>query len=248
MIVALMGDIHANLPALEAVVNHARAHHAEQFWNTGDFLGYGAFPNEIFDCLRKIYAKSVLGNYDFKVLNFPQKQIKWKKNKKPGKYLAFKWANNHLSPENKKYLQSLPEMLRFEVENLKIFMVHGSPESIDELIVQDTRLERLEYLAATSNADVIVCGHTHQFFERQVNGVWFINPGSVGRSGDGDPRASYALLNILQGKLSVQHYRIAYDIDRAVNAIRKAGLPETFAQMIQQGYDLDTLEKSQRLN
>ena len=242
MIVALFGDIHANLPALEAVLDHANTHGAEQFWNTGDFLGYGAFPNEIFDCLRKISTKSVLGNYDYKVLNFQQKQNKWKKNKHPDKYLAFQWANRQLSTENEKALRALPINLRFEVEGIEVLMVHGSPESIDELISNDTPLQRLEYLAKISNADMIVCGHSHQPFDRQVEGVWFINPGSVGRPDDGDPRAAYALLDISQGRVTIQHFRIAYDIERAVKAIRKAGLPEVFAQMIQQGYDLATLE------
>jgi putative phosphoesterase len=243
MIVALLGDIHANLPALEAVITHAQAHSAEQFWNTGDFLGYGAFPNEIFDCLRHVGAQSVIGNYDYKVLNFPQKKIKWKKNKKPGKYLAFKWANRHLSPENERYLRSLPEKMRFIIEGWNILMVHGSSESIDEMVTAGTPKERLELLAESGEADMIVNGHTHQQFARQVKGVWFINPGSVGRPGDGDPRAAYTLLNIEKGNVSINPFRIDYDIERAVDAIRTAGLPEAFAQMIRRGHDLETLEK-----
>jgi putative phosphoesterase len=243
MIVALLGDIHANLPALEAVVAHAQTHGAEQFWNTGDFLGYGAFPNEIFDCLHRIGARSIFGNYDYKVLNFPQKQIKWKKNKRPGKFLAFKWANEHLLPENEQYLRSLPEKLRFEIEHLRILMVHGSPESIDEMVSENTPKERLEYFAETEEADVILSGHTHHQFWRQVKGVWFINPGAVGRQGDGDPRTAYALLNIEKGGIIVHPFRLDYDIERAVDAIRKADLPEAFAQMILRGYDLEVLEK-----
>lgn len=243
MIVALLGDIHANLPALEAVVAHAQAHGAEQFWNTGDFLGYGAFPNEIFDCLRRIEALSVIGNYDYKVLNFPHKQIKWKKNKRPGKYLAFKWAHEQLCTQNERYLRDLPEKLRMDVEGWRVLMVHGSPESIDEMLSDETPLERLEYLAGAEDANIIACGHTHRAFLRQVKGVWFVNPGSVGRPGDGDPRAAYALLDISKGNFAVQQIRIAYDIDIAIKAIREAGLPESFAQMIQRGYDLETLEK-----
>ncbi|MBN1536001.1 MAG: metallophosphoesterase family protein [Anaerolineales bacterium] len=243
MIVALLGDIHANLPALEAVIAHAQAHHVQQYWNTGDFLGYGAFPNEIFDCLHHIGAVSIVGNYDLKVLNFPTKQRKWKKNKRPGKYLAFKWAHEQLLEENAQYLRSLPEKLEMEIENRRILMVHGSPESIDEMLCDKTPVKRLENLAKGSQVDVIVCGHTHQAFLRQVQDVWFVNPGSVGRPGDGDPRAAYALLDIRDDSFGVQQFRIDYDIARAVDAIRKAGLPEAFAQMIQRGYDLETLDK-----
>lgn len=242
MIVALLGDIHANLPALVAVVAHAQAHGAEQFWNTGDFLGYGAFPNEIFDCLHRINAKSVIGNYDYKVLNFPNKKLKWKKNKRPGKYLAFKWAHEQLSRENEQYLLSLPERLHLNVEGKHVLMVHGSPESIDEMLSDKTPVERLEYLAEAEDANVIVFGHSHQAFSRQVNGVWFINPGSVGRQGDGDPRAAYALLTITPDDLTIRQFRIEYDIEKAVNAILKAGLPDTFAEMIRRGYDLQKIE------
>jgi len=243
MIVALLGDIHANLPALEAVIAHAQMQGAEQFWNTGDFVGYGAFPNEIFDCLRRIEARSVIGNYDFKVLNFPHKQFKWKKNKRPGKFLAFKWAHEQLSEDNERYLRTLPEKLHMNIETRRVLMVHGSPESIDEMLSGDTPTERLEKLAKGEDADIIACGHTHQAFLRQVNGVWFINPGSVGRQGDGDPRASYALLEISNDNFIVQQFRIDYDIQRAVDAIRKANLPESFAQMILKGYDLETIDK-----
>ncbi len=242
MIVALLGDIHANLPALEAVIAHAQEHGAEQFWNTGDFLGYGAFPNEVFDCLRRIGAQSILGNYDIKVLNFPQKQMKWKKNKRPGKYLAFKWANEQLSPENEQYLRSLPETLKIDVDDMRVLMVHGSPESIDEMLSDETPVERLEYLAEIGEADMIVCGHTHQTFFRKVKGVWFINPGTVGRPGDGDPRAAYTLLDIKEGRVSIQPFRINYVIERAVEAIHKAQLPEAFAQMIQRGIDLNGVD------
>ena len=75
----------------------------------------------------------------------------------------------------------------------------------------------------------------------RVENILFINPGSVGRPDDGDPRACYAILEAAQAELHVQHYRLEYDLARAVSAIRENGLPEAFAQMILKGHDLDTI-------
>jgi diadenosine tetraphosphatase ApaH/serine/threonine PP2A family protein phosphatase len=92
-----------------------------------------------------------------------------------------------------------------------------------------------------AGTDIIVCGHSHQPFARSVANALFINPGSVGRPDDGDPRACYAILEEAQAGLQVQHYRLEYDLNRAASAIRKNDLPEAFAQMILKGYDLDTI-------
>ena len=240
MKVALIGDVHANLPALEAVLAHAHRQGVEAIWNSGDFLGYGAFPNEVVVRLRAEGALSIIGNYDLKVLKFPKQKEKWGKSKHPQKYLAFQWAYEHLSNENRKYLRSLPEEIQMESGGKNILLIHGSPVSNEEALTPDTPDERLRELAALKT-DLIICGHSHQAFARQVDGTWFINPGSVGRPDDGDPRTAYAILQIGPDLLQVEHFRLAYDLDRAVQAIRENGLPEAFAQMAIKGYDLDTV-------
>ena len=92
-----------------------------------------------------------------------------------------------------------------------------------------------------ADVDIVVVGHSHQPFAREVEGVLFINTGSVGRPDDGDPRACYALLAITAERLRVRHHRIAYDMERAVAALRRHGLPEAFAQMVLQGRSLDAV-------
>ncbi|OQY23651.1 MAG: hypothetical protein B6I35_03195 [Anaerolineaceae bacterium 4572_32.2] len=239
---ALIGDVHANLPALEAVVVHARQRNVKAIWNAGDLLGYGPFPNEVIQLLRQERAVSIVGNYDLKVLEFERKRKKWQKSKRPEKFLAFRWAFDHLFPENHDYLRSLPQERRLRVEGLRILLTHGSPVSNEETLTSDTPKKRLRELAQTTNADVIICGHSHRPFARQVEGVWFINTGSVGRPDDGDPRACYAILQI-EPDIQVQHFRLAYDVLGAVTATREYGLPEAFAQMLIQGRALDTIMK-----
>jgi putative phosphoesterase len=241
MIIALLGDVHANLPALEAVLTHAQAHGAEQIWNIGDFLGYGAYPNEVVQRLRQVGATSILGNYDIKVLHFPKKEKRWRKSKRPEKYLAFEWAHQELSKENRRYLLSLPEEIRLQLAGRRILLTHASPASNEEHLYPETPQDRLVELAEQAQADIIIFGHSHRHFARTVAETLFINTGSVGRPDDGDPRACYALLEISEAVLQVRHVRLEYDLERAVSEIRRRGLPEAFAQMILQGRDLDNI-------
>ena len=241
MKVALIGDVHANLPALEAVLAHAHEAGVQEIWHVGDFVGYGAFPDQVVDRLRREDVPSIVGNYDLKVLKFKKKRDKWRRSKRPEKWLAFKWAYENLSKKSRKYLRSLPQEIRMEVMGKRILLTHGSPASNEEPLTPDTPQQRLHELAKIENADVIVCGHSHQPFTRQAGGVCFINTGSVGRPDDGDPRTAYAILYIEPELFQVRHYRLEYDVARAVAAIRKHELPEAFAQMMLQGRNLDVV-------
>jgi putative phosphoesterase len=250
MEVALIGDIHANLPALEAVMTHIQEQRLEKVWNAGDFVGYGAFPDEVVQYfrtaqrLRDVDVLSIVGNYDLKVLKFKKNKDKWRKKKHPYKYLAFKWAYENLSKKSRKYLRFLSQQIRMKAEGRRVLLVHGSPESNEEHLTPETSKKRLRQLAKMADADVIICGHSHQPFAQEVDGVWFINTGSVGRPDDGDPRACYAVAQIDSNHIQVQHHRVEYDIDAAVAAIREHDLPEAFAQMVLQGRDLDTVLES----
>jgi putative phosphoesterase len=242
MKVALIGDVHANLPALEAVMAHAQEQGVEAIWNVGDFVGYGPFPNEVVKRLKKEESVvSIIGNYDRRVLKFKDKKKKWRKKKRREKYLAFKYAYKNLSKKSRKYLRFLSREVRMKAKGRRILLTHGSPESDKEHLTPDTPEERLRELANKAKADVIVCGHSHQPFARQVDDVWFINTGSVGRPDDGDPRACYAILEISAEDIVVQHYRIEYDVEKTVTAIRETKLPEVFTEIFIQGRSLDAV-------
>jgi len=240
--VALIGDVHANVSALEAVLQHAHGQRVEAIWNVGDFVGYGASPNEVIQRLRQEHAVSIVGNYDRKALRFKEKQKKWRKKKQSQKFLAFQWAHHTLTEENRRYLSSLPRERALQVEGLRVLLTHGSPVSEKEHLTPATPEKRLHTLASMVEADLVICGHSHRPFTREVDRVRFINTGSVGRPDDGDPRASYAVLEAGDNPtsdLEVHHHRVAYDVEGAVAGIRRHDLPEAFAQMLIQGYALD---------
>lgn len=245
MKVALIGDIHANLPALEAVLAHIDEQGIDKIWNVGDFVGYGAFPDEVVQLFRSVRRSrdedvlGIVGNYDLKVLEFKKKKEKWQKKKHPDKYLAFKWAYENLSKKSRKYLRFLSHEIRLKAKGRRILLTHGSPASIEEPLTPQTPKKRLRELAQMAKVDIIICGHSHQPFVREVDGVWFINTGSVGRPDDGDPRACYAVLELGPEDIQVHHHRVEYDVERAAAAIREHKLPEVFAQMALQGLSLD---------
>ena len=213
----------------------------EAIWNVGDFVGYGAFPDQVVRRLQEEEALSIMGNYDLKALKVSKKKDKWKGGKLPEKWFAFNWAYDNLSESSREYLSSLPRETRLEIAGKRILLTHGSPASNKEYVDSDTPEDLLRDWAEKADADIIICGHSHRPFKRKFEGVWFINTGSIGRPDDGDPRACYAIMHIRHRFFQLRHYRIEYDVEQAVAAIHDSGLPDAFAQMLLQGRSLDAV-------
>jgi putative phosphoesterase len=232
---AALGDIHANLPALEAVLADLKKRNASQVWILGDLLGYNAFPNEVVQLVKSHATYAVIGNYDRKVLQFSDKEKEWKQTKRPEKFFSFRWTSERLAQSNSAYLATLPNDLRLEVAGKSVLLTHGSPDSPKEPLTTETSDERLSELADEAQSDVVVCAHSHIHFVRRIHGCRFVNTGSVGLPADGDPRACYVTLNFSAGRLRVTHHRVAYDTKRAADAILSHGLPLSFANMVLEG-------------
>jgi len=241
MRVALMGDLHANLPALEAVLDHARQEGAEAIWNLGDLVGYGAFPEEVVQNLRKHYALSTLGRYDRQVVRFKKRKEKWHRSKELEEYLALEWAYDQLSGKSRKYLRFLSREIRMQVRGRRVLLTHGTPGEEDGCLTAGTPEKQLAKLAREAKAELILCGCSHQPFARLVGGVWFINPGSAGLPTDGDPRAAYAILEVGPEESLVFHHRVAYDVERLVAELGRRKLPEAFARIFREGRSLDSI-------
>jgi len=236
MKIAILSDIHGNLPALKAVLSHAAAQGASQtILNLGDSTGYGPYPDQVVHMLQAARFINIIGDYDKKVINKAQRKAQWADIKNPHKRQMFAWTYHTLSKSSRKFLKSLPEQRQFTVDGFRVLMTHSGTRSSHNILSQETPEELLADQADINEADIFLFGHSHQAFVRQVNKVLFINPGTVGRPDDGDPRASYAVLDIKNGKVTVEHFRVPYSITEAVQAMLQTGLPEIFCHVIRQG-------------
>jgi putative phosphoesterase len=231
MKVALIGDIHGNLPALEKVLGHAHAHGAESIWNVGDSVGSGPFPDEVVQRLRQDQVLSALGSQDRKILRFTKRQARWRKSKNLKEYLAYKWAYEHLSKKSRKYLRSLSREVRMKVKGKNVLLTHVRPGPGKKGLRPETPEKELRQVARQARADLIVCGHTHQPLARQVDEVWFFNPGSVGEIMQEPAQASYALLTIQSQDVDLEHHLVEYDVEPLIAAMRDRGFPDILSPL-----------------
>jgi putative phosphoesterase len=245
MRITLIADIHGNLPALQAVLQHAQNYYAaKKILNLGDMIGYGPFPDEVVKAIRGIQFINILGNYDKKVLSKANRKEGWQKIKSPDKRQLFAWTYHALSKSSRKYLRSLPESKKITLSGKTIMMTHGSPDSHTEHLLPDMPKARFSELAGIAGTDIVLSGHSHQAYSEDVDGTLFVNPGSVGRPDDGDPRASYAILTIEGDEVSIEHFRVPYDIMASVRRMRQTGLPLVFTKILREGYNyVDTVER-----
>jgi putative phosphoesterase len=235
----LLGDIHANFPALKAVHNYIRSDRFDLIINTGDFTVYSTFPNETIQWFRKRKKTiCILGNTDRRIIRILNGK-KLKKPKKQEKRIMYFWTSENLLPKNAAYLKSLPEENDFIIDSIHIGVFHGTRDDADEELFPDAPESRFQKLAKGSPYDVQIMGHSHVPYHKIVEGVHFINPGSVGRMFDGDPRASFAILKISAGTIAVEHFRISYPVEAVVKDLKNHQLPDVYSKMFQKGKKLN---------
>ena len=236
MKLAVLSDIHANLHALEAVWADLEAQRPEAVYCLGDLVGYGAFPNEVIEFIRARKIPTVMGNYDDGV-GFDQDDCGCAY-KHPGEAAlgqrSLLWTRQATTAENKAFLQQLLVQIRLEDHRPRLLFVHGSPRKINEYLYDDRPLASFERIARLAGSEVLFFGHTHLPYQKAVAGTLFINAGSVGKPKDGDPRAGYAMFS--SGlRHRVEFRRVTYDVAAAAAAVRQAGLPGYFAQLLETG-------------
>ena len=237
--ILILGDIHANYPALEAIQNYVRPDQFDQVVNTGDFTVYSTFPNETIQWFRN-NKKSIciLGNTDKRVLRI-LKGKKLKKPKKEEKRLMYFWTFENLLPENVNYLKSLPKQSEFTISDIRIGVFHGAFDNESEILFPNTPESRFRKLAKDSPYQVHIMGHSHVPYYKIVDGVHFINPGSVGRMFDGDPRTSFAILRVSSEIIEAEHFRIPYPVEEVIKGLKKNNLPEIYTKMYRTGKKLN---------
>jgi predicted phosphodiesterase len=243
---ALISDVHANLPALDAVLaDIASRPEVDVTYHLGDLVGYAPWPNETVQRILTAGIAGVAGNYDSTVgLDYKHCGCKYEDPRQAElAHQSFEWTKEHVSPEVKRVLASLPfridlRPLGGHVSGPTVILVHGAP-TLNTLYLTadrpDTFLSRMAELAGAKAGDVICFGHTHLPWHRVVDGIHFVNTGSVGRPKDGDWRAGYVVLEVGDSGVKFDLVRVEYDVATTVQAIRASELPDDFADYLLAG-------------
>lgn len=255
MRLAIVSDIHANLPALEAVLADAQRVGGDQLWCLGDVVGYGAHPDECTSLIAERCGLCLVGNHDLAVLGELDDSAF-----SPAAAAAVRWTRETARPETIEFLRGLEPA----EESREVALYHASPrDPIWEYVLWP---DQAAECIAVQAARVSLIGHSHvalffvmaedgdrrppgQVIELEdvakgaqasagtrldlSEGRWLINPGSVGQPRDGDPRAAW--LELDTDAWEATYHRVEYEIDRAADAIAASELPEHLAKRLYVG-------------
>jgi len=245
MKLAVLSDIHGNLPALEAVLKDIEQHAPDHILCLGDLVNFAGWDNEVIDLLRKRNMISVQGNHDegighgrdrfaFSAVNEAQRSFQ---------LLSIAHVNRTITDRNRKYLRLLPRTVRMEFklasDRLSVLFVHDSPAENGEYVRPDVSEERLRELISIAQADVLVMGHTHQPMHRTIHdgargprALHAINPGSVGKAGRSAQYLTLAMDETCDmgdpASIRAEQHTVVYDTAVVIAHIRACGLPDAY--------------------
>jgi diadenosine tetraphosphatase ApaH/serine/threonine PP2A family protein phosphatase len=243
MHVAILTDIHSNLPALEAVLADIEGSDADELWCLGDVVGYGAQPDQCTKLVSERCALSLVGNHDLAVTGEIDTDVF-----SASAAAAVEWTQANSEKETLDFLRGLKP----EDTGREVGLYHASPR--DPVWEYVLAVDQAAECMKEQSGRVSLIGHSHValFFSdgagngspaggqaedgRRLDlseGRWLVNPGSVGQPRDGDPRAAWLMLDT-EAWTAVYH-RVEYEIDGAAEAIREAGLPELLADRLYAG-------------
>ena len=233
--VAVIADIHGNLPALEASLREIERLGVDAVYCGGDLVGYGPHPNEVCALIEERAIPTIYGNYDYAIARdledcgcayvTPEDRALGQR--------SVAWTLEHTSRRAKHFMRDLPFDLSLRLGSQRIRLVHGSPRKVNEYLFEDKPARLYERLAAQAECDVLVFGHTHKPWIHEYGGVQFVNCGSVGKPKDGDPRAAFAVLASDEaGKVHARIERAEYDAEAVAREVAAAGLPGEYGEML----------------
>ncbi len=252
MKIALFSDVHANLPALEAVLAHIDLQQPDALYCLGDLVGYNTWPNEVVKEVRRRMIPTIAGNYDFGIgrgIDECGCAYKTDDEKAMGK-ISIGYTNSIMNDTERAYLRALPAHIKVEFQlnddKLNLLLVHGSPRKINEYLFEDREEKSMLRIMNDADAHIMCFGHTHKPYHRILNNdgkyVHAINTGSVGKPKDGDSRACYILLTIDEkssildkDSIYVEFIKVDYDVEKAALAVEGSPLPNAYADMLRNG-------------
>jgi putative phosphoesterase len=230
---ALIADLHANLPALDAVLADIRQQEAGRIICLGDIATIGPQPGLIIDKIRSLNCSCIMGNHDAVLLN-PEQTVKYQI--APELESSLQWCLGQLTQPDLDFLQSFKPAIEIMLQaDTSMLCYHGSPDSSTGTIVSITPAEELEKYLAGGTIRIMAGGHTHNQMMRQHRSVIFVNPGSVGCPFLQQPEkamvptvlpwAEYAIITLTGGNISIDLRRISFNLDLFRDILNASDLP-----------------------
>ncbi|MEC9442815.1 MAG: metallophosphoesterase family protein [Myxococcota bacterium] len=219
--IAILADIHANVPAFEAVIADIEQQSPDEIIIAGDLVGRGPQGSAIVERVIELGWPCVRGNHEDYLINFYHGRIprEWEETEE---WAASRWMANELSREHVDFIDALPfSMQSALVPQLHIY--HGTPASNQEGIGKWTATERLEEIASQISGTAFATAHTHRPMFAEANGVTFVNVGSVGLPFNGDWRAQYAILTQDNDSWEVEFRQVEWDRDAFLEVYEESG-------------------------
>lgn len=222
--IAVVADIHSNVPSLKAVVDDIRDQWVDEVLVGGDLVGRGPQGARVVDMIDDLGWPAIRGNHEDYVLEFRRHEV-------PDEWLsadiwaASRWMASELDDHHVEYIDALPfSCTPRTVAGARL--VHGSPTSYHEGIGPWTSDETLREHLDSIDEDLLICAHTHRPLDREVANGRVVNVGSVGLPFNGDPRAQYAIFERGKDDWTVEFRQIEYDRDRFLEIYRETGFLE----------------------
>ncbi|MCD0454979.1 metallophosphoesterase [Chryseobacterium sp. LC2016-27] len=236
--IAVFGDVHGNLPALETVLNDIEERGIRQKFCLGDLVDFAPWGNEVIEKIRSLNIPCLMGNHDERIA-FDISVIPLSKHSEEetaARFLAIDHSKKYITEENKVFLSELPFHLKLNYKigqkHWNIQLVHSSLKSNNTYLYESENDEIFQNMLSESQSDVIMMGHTHVSFKKYFNGKWAINSGSVGRSREENRLASYVILTLDEEKVTPEIIQLDYPLEKVAQEIEKSEIPNYYASFL----------------
>jgi len=236
--IAVFGDVHGNLPALEVVLNDIEDRRIRQKYCLGDLVDFAPWGNEVIEKISNLNIPCLMGNHDERIaFDVPVIPLnKHSEEETAARFLAINYSKKYITEENKAFLSELPFRLKLNYKigekHWNIQLVHSSLESNDTYLYESENDEVFQNMLSESQSDVIMMGHTHMSFKKYFNGKWAINSGSVGRSREENRLASYVILTLDEEKITPEIIHLDYPLEKVAQEIEKSEIPNYYASFL----------------
>ena len=226
MRIAVLADLHANLPALRAVLDDVLTLGCDTMWCVGDVVGRGPHPSQVVDELRALAVPTIQGNWDEAVAQHRQHPgVVWPNTEaESAGQLALEWTIRNLSEDQRTWLRQLPATTRFSLDERSVLLFHGSPVRQNDYLWSDRPSRVFARLVSEHGDDLLCFGNTHEAFHRLVGKSHFVAAGSVGCGTPDDMSAKYAVIDAAGPDLMVNFRSVPYDHFSVEAEMQAAGL------------------------